>query len=133
MADDLERVRNHLARYCHVVDRENADTIAGLFWDDAVLDFNGRHEGAAAIRRCYADWIAAMREPVVGLRHLIYAPAIELDGDSATAETYFDADGHSRKRGTPIRLRGLYSDRLSRRDGHWRFAEREIRLFEPLD
>lgn len=123
---DREQIENHLARYCFTVDSGTAEAIAALFWDDARLDFNGVHTGVEAIRRCYADWIANMRDPVEGLRHLIYMPLIEIDGGHARAQTYVDADAHARKDGRAIRLRALYRDHLSRRDGEWRFAERHI-------
>ena len=123
---DRERIVNHLARYCFVVDRGTADEIAALFWDDARLDFNGIYNGYAEIRQCYAEWIARARDPVEGLRHLIHVPYIELDGDAARAVTYVDADCHVRRSGRTILLRATYRDRLSRRAGEWRFAERHI-------
>lgn len=129
---DRDDIANHLARYCFAVDHGTAEDIAALFWDDARLEFDGVHTGADAIRRCYAKWIATKRDPVEGLRHLLYVPLIELDGDHARAQTYVDADAHARKDGRPIRLRALYRDRLSRRDGEWRFAERRIVVMRRL-
>jgi len=63
---------------------------------------------------------------VEGLRHLVYVPRIEIDGDLAVAETYVDADCHVRKSGRTIHLRALYQDQLSRRNGEWRLSERRI-------
>jgi SnoaL-like domain len=129
---DRELIQNHLAKYCFVVDRESADAIADLFWEDARLDFNGIYSGRGEIRRCYAEWIKKARDPVEGLRHLIYVPLIEIDGDSAVAETYVDADAHVRKSGRTILLRSLYRDRLSKRHGEWRFADRHIVAMRSL-
>jgi hypothetical protein len=123
---DRDLIQNHLARYCFVVDRDSAEAIASLFWEDARLDFDGIHVGRDAIRRCYADWIRTKRDPVEGLRHLIYVPLIDVVGDEASAETYVDADAHTRRSGRTVQLRSLYRDRLSRRYGEWRFAERQI-------
>lgn len=125
-ASDHEQITGLIARYCPIVDREPAAVIADLFWDDAVLEFNGTHEGRAAIVAAYEDWIAKMREPVDELRHLIYQPAITVDGGRASAETYFDADAVTRKSRRLVELRGVYRDALERRDGVWRFARREI-------
>ena len=129
---DHELIQNHLARYCFAVDRDSAEAIASLFWEDARLEFEGIHVGRDAIRACYADWIRTKRDPVTGLRHLIYVPLIEIAGDQATAETYVDADAHTRRSGRPVRLRAVYRDRLSRRQGEWRFAERQIVLMSSL-
>ncbi len=123
---ERELIQHHLAKYCFAVDRDTAEEIAALFWDDARLDFNGSYTGREEIRQCYAEWIRKARDPVEGLRHLIYVPLIEIDGDHARAETYVDADAHIRKSGRTILLRALYRDRLSRRNGEWRFAERHI-------
>ena len=123
---DRELIQNHLAKYCFAVDRDSAEEIAALFWPDARLEFNGTHTGFEEIRLCYADWIRKMRDPVEGLRHLIYVPLIEIDGDHAVAKTYVDADAHARKSGRTIQLRALYRDRLTQRNGEWRFAERHI-------
>ncbi len=98
---DRDLIYNHLARYCFVVDRDDADAIADLFWEDAELEFGGRHSGREAIRRCYDEWIQTKRNPVVGLRHMIYLPLIELEGDEARTETYVDADAHTRRSGQP--------------------------------
>jgi hypothetical protein len=123
---DRDQIQNHLARYCFVVDTGTAEDIASLFWEDARLEFNGVHHGFEEIRRCYADWITKMREPVEGLRHLIYMPLIEIEQDRALTQTYADADAHVRKSGRTILLRALYRDRLTRRHGEWRFADRHI-------
>ena len=123
---DYEAIRNHLARYCFAVDHGSADEIAELFWDDARLEFDGTHLGRDAIRRCYAQWIRTKRDPVEGLRHLIYVPLIDIDGDEASTQTYVDADAHTRRSGRTVLLRSLYRDRLHRRDGQWRFVERHI-------
>ena len=114
LTPDYALIQNHLARYCFVVDRGTAEEIAALFWDDARLDFNGMHIGFDAIRACYANWIVKLRDPVEGLRHLIYIPLIELEGSHAVAETYVDADAHVRRSGRAIQLRALYRDRLTK-------------------
>ena len=123
---EREQIQNHLARYCFTVDRGTAEEIADLFWDDARLDFNGIYTGAKAIRQCYVEWIAQARDPVEGLRHLIYVPLIDVDGDRAQAETYVDADCHVRRSGRAIQLRSLYRDQLTKRNGEWRFSDRHI-------
>lgn len=125
-SSDYEQIQNHLARYCFAVDRDSAETIASLFWEDARLEFNGPHEGSEAIRQCYDEWIKTMRDPVEGLRHLIYVPRIDIDGDRAVAETYVNADAHARKSGRFIQLRAVYRDQLTKRNGEWRFSERHI-------
>ena len=126
---DFEQITAHLARYCHIVDNDDAETIAGLFWYDATLVLNGEHTGRAAIVTAYQDWIGWRREPVEQLRHMIFAPAIELDGDRASVRTYFNADCFSRKSKRAILIRGIYRDEMAKRGGEWRFLRREIDVY----
>ena len=130
--NDYQQIQHLIARYCLLADRGSADEIAATFWDDAALLFGrrSRNDGVENIRLGLQKWIEKMRDPVVGLRHLAHPPAIEIDGDRATAETYYDADGHSRKRRWPIHLRGVYRDRLEKRGGEWRFVERHIVIMD---
>lgn len=129
---DREAICDLIARYCLLADRAGAAELAALFCADGVLDFDGRHVGRAAVERAFARWIVEKRDPVAELRHLAYAPVVDLDGDTATAETYFDADGLAGRRRRPLRIRGAYRDRLRREGGVWRFAEHRIVLFSPL-
>jgi len=62
----------------------------------------------------------------------LHTPLIEIDGDTATAEAYYDADGHSKNKGRLIQLRGVYRDRLEKRSGEWRFIEREVQIWRSV-
>ena len=130
--NDFQQIQNLISRYCFVVDEGSAEEIAAMFWEDATLRFGRRsvNEGADGIRAGLSKWIGKMRDPVLGLRHLAHMPAIEIDGNRARVRTYYDADGHSRKRRRPIHLRGVYRDRLEKRDGEWRFVERHIVIMD---
>ena len=131
MASDQDLIRNLIARYCFIADREDADAMTDLFWENAELDFGGQYRGRTKIREAFEGWIRNMRDPVEGLRHLSFLPAIRFTGtDAATAETYFNADGRLRESGEAIHVRGLYRDRFERRRGAWRFAYRQIVVME---
>ncbi len=130
---DREQIHNLLAKYCFVTDRGSAEDMAALFWDDAVVKFgDNTNEGIEAVTAGFAAWIHKMRDPVEGLRHVLHTPCIEISGDHATAEAYYDADGHSRNKGRRISLRCLYRDRLEKRDGEWRFVAKEIQIWRSM-
>ncbi len=132
-ASDHEQIQSLLAKYCFATDRGTAEEMAALFWDDAVVQFGeNRNEGIEAVTAGFAAWIRKMRDPVEGLRHLLHTPCIDISGNHATAEAYYDADGHSRNKGRRISLRGLYRDRLEKRDGEWRFVAREIQIWRSM-
>ena len=81
-----------------------------------------RFEGRDAL----AGFLAAhSRAPDRWHKHLLFEPVITVDGDRATARSYFarlDADAN----GAPfVRAFGRYLDELVKgSDGRWRFAER---------
>ncbi|WOR15268.1 nuclear transport factor 2 family protein [Hyphomonas sp. FCG-A18] len=126
MLTEYEKIQNHLAKYCFLVDSGSVGEIVDLFWDDATLEFNGLHVGEEAIRACYTDWAERLKAPVEGLRHLLHMPVIEIESSHARSYSYADADAHSRRQGKPIQNRAMFEDKLVKRDGQWRFIERKI-------
>jgi hypothetical protein len=133
MHSDYDSIHKLLAKYCFLTDRGSAEEMASLFWEDALVRFGGdSNHGIESVTAGFAAWIRKMRDPVEGLRHVLHTPWINVDGDTATAEAYYDADGHSIKRGSSIHLRGVYRDRLEKRNGEWRFIEREIQVWRSM-
>ncbi|MEL6874840.1 MAG: nuclear transport factor 2 family protein [Pseudomonadota bacterium] len=133
MSGDHQQIQNLYAEYCFAVDRGTADDIAAFFWGDCYLNFGGNiHEGVDEARTGFAKWIAKMRDPVQGLRHCLYTPAITVTGERATAEAYYDADGHAGRKGKPIQLRGLYRSTLEKREGEWRFLKHEVQIWDSI-
>jgi len=133
LLSDYEQIKNLMAKYCLVTDRGSGADMAAFFWDDAVVNFNGReNQGVDAITRGFDSWIEKLRAPVEGLRHILHTPLIEIDGNQATAEAYYDADGHSMKKGKLIQLRGLYKDEFEKRDGEWRFKRKEVQIWRSI-
>lgn len=133
MLSDFEQIQNLLAKYCFATDQGTADDIAALFWEDAVVDFDGNvNAGIDEVRLGFEKWIARLRAPVENLRHLLHTPLIEIDGTTATAKAYYDADGHSKKKGRLISLRGMYCDQLEKRSDEWRFVRREVKIWRSI-
>ncbi len=133
MSSDYEQISNVLAKYCFATDRGTAEEIAAFFWEDAAVNFDGRiNTGIEEITMGFQKWISKLRDPVEGLRHNLYTPAIEIDSDTATSEAYYDADGHSKNKGKLIQLRGVYRDRLEKRRGEWRFIYREVQIWRSI-
>jgi hypothetical protein len=127
---DYEMIQNLLSAYCFKTDRGTAEEIGELFWADGRTVFDGNvHQGIETIVTGLQKWIDKRRAPLVGLRHMVHAPHIEIDGDTATSEVYYDADAHSKNRGKLIQLRGIYIDKLEKRNGEWRFIERETQIW----
>ena len=133
MTSDHQQIQTLLAEYCFATDTGSADDIAALFWDDCTVRFGENvNEGIDRARSGFARWIDKMRDPVEGLRHILHTPMIKIDGNRATAKAYYDADGHSKRKGKLIQLRGVYIDTLEKRGGEWRFLEKEVQIWRSV-
>lgn len=129
-------VRRVLERYMRYNDDGDLDGMLSLFAADAVYRVLGRemvgHDAIAAFlqelgfTRSTGRWTDPgheNRQP--RSMHLISNPVIDVDGDTAIAESDFvtlrrNADGDAE-----LGLVGRYRDRLRKgTDGEWRFAER---------
>lgn len=122
LAADRDAIRDLLARYTYHGDRGRVADLADCFAADGILEYPGKSpKGPKAIA---ASLSSGMRDPrLTFVRHHITNPLIAIDGDDATARSYFAVHGnfgpdHS----------GTYDDKLVRTAGGWRFAHRRVRI-----
>lgn len=134
LAADRDAIRDLLARYTYNGDRGRVDELAACFADDGVLEYPGASPtGPQAIAASLGSGTGNPRLTFV--RHHITNPLITIDGNAATARSYFAVNSnfgpdHS----------GTYDDRLTRTAAGWRFAHRRVRvdwqaegsLFRPM-
>jgi hypothetical protein len=120
----IAEIRNVQERYCRGIDRADADILRTVYWED------GRDEHGVFVgdREEYIAWvIPVVRERFAALQHVLGQTYTELDGDFASAETYFVQ--HSlRPDGVTFASPGRYIDRLERRNGEWRVLERKTMM-----
>jgi hypothetical protein len=124
--EDERAVLHTLHRYAHCIDYGLEDEWVDLFTEDGVYNrftTGIRHEGREEIRKFIPTHT---RAPEKYHKHFMVEPIITLNGDEATAESYWARvdDGDS---GPFILSFGRYRDHLVRcPDGRWRFKERRI-------
>lgn len=122
LAADRDAIRHLLATYTYNGDRGRIAELGACFAPDGVLEYPGnRGFGPDGV---LAALTSGTRNPALSfVRHHITNPLIELDGDSATARSYFTV--HS---DIGVDHSGTYSDKLVRTDQGWRFAHRLVRV-----
>lgn len=119
-----------LYRYAHTIDVGDSDGWADCFTQDGVFNVTTRVAGYTPYRiqgrEQLRDFVEHhTRPPGLWHKHMIVEPIIDIDGDTATGETYFlvlmDHED------VPIvRVFGRYIDTLRKEaDGQWRFVERQ--------
>ncbi len=122
---DRIAIEDCLYRYCHAVDRCDAELLRSVYWPDATDDhvfWQGNAE--AFVEFCMP--ILKSRDQTM---HSITNVLIRIDGDEARVQSYYRAyERLRRKDGTPndVTMYGRYLDRMEKRGEEWRIAERKV-------
>jgi hypothetical protein len=122
---DKQDIAECLARFSRGMDRFHRDIYLSAFWEDGEMAA-GPFVGSPA--DCW-EWAVPMHEAgQVLTHHALLQTTIDLDGDTAHAETYYQFVGRNRDESIWI-AGGRYVDRLERRfmpngAGEWRIALR---------
>ncbi len=116
-----------LHAYGRAIDWQDREGLAGLFWPDATIDlgfFAGG--GVEVVEFLLANAVRSQRR-----FHMTSNILLRVEGASALADSccVTHAVGPDKARGQGWQLfLGRYLDRLERRGGEWRFAERRFLL-----
>jgi 3-phenylpropionate/cinnamic acid dioxygenase small subunit len=124
--DDDNAIRNLIYRYARGVDDRDMDGVLACFTDDADVALEGAPEGIVDLRSFYAG---LFQEGPGGIgeasTHLMANVLVEVDGDSAHAETQAVA---YLLRGDTVMVRGIrYDDACARTPAGWRIERRRHR------
>jgi hypothetical protein len=116
---DERDIRRLLAEYAHGCDRCDGALMGSVYVEDS-WDDHGHVQASGA------EFARVMTEEIIPgscetLSHLLGQSLIELDGDTARAETYYLAVTRGTLDDKPVcnQLGGRYVDRLERVDGRW--------------
>ena len=124
---DEAEIRRLLYAYCRAVDRGDLVALRALYHPDAIDDHTGVYSGPVdGFIEMLGESLA--KAEVTCTRHCLSNITIELDGDVAISESYFDAYDQRQvdDRVVDEVMAGRYLDRLERREGTWRIAARRV-------
>lgn len=119
---DRDAIRHLLATYTYNGDRGRLADLAACFAEQGTIEYPGATAtGPEAIAKSLSS--GAPNPERTFVRHHTSNPLIDVDGDSATARSYFavysnNGPDHS----------GTYNDKLIRTPSGWRFAFRQVRI-----
>ena len=118
---DRQDIEECVSRYAHGLDRHDEALIADVYHPDA-KDWHGPFAGAIPE---FVTWVNALHERKTRAHtHNITTHWCELQGDRAFADSYVIFVLYLRERDVVMMGSGRYIDRLERRAGHWKIAER---------
>jgi len=129
---DRQAILDCLNRYARGLDRRDLDMLRSVFHEDATDHHGGSMTYHPAAEALITDWETRDIHRTFS-QHLIINTSIDLDGDIAHAESYFQLIT-GLKPGVKLdqpRLMvggGRYVDRFERREGAWRIARRVLVL-----
>ena len=119
---DREQIRDLSRRYMRGLDRLDLALLAAVFAEDATVDY-GFFKGSA---QDFVDFAHQALKDHLANHHMIGQMLVELDGNRAVGEIYFQAfhriveDGEEKD----LFISGRYVDRYVRRNDEWKIAFR---------
>lgn len=130
--EDKEEIRNLRYRYHQCINDDRFDLIAGLYTDDAVVEIGyvlsavGREQISAAFE--------AMPKGVKFLKQFIHNHMVDVNGDTATGESYFEAK-YAALDETSLVVAGKYDEDYLRTPNGWLIRRMMVELYftTPLD
>lgn len=122
---DKQEIHEVLMRYCRGIDRGDLDLVLSAFHHDAVDNHTGEAE------RAYERFPRVLSQAATNVRgtsHILCNELIEVHGEVAASESYLLAYHRIAVESRLLDwiLGARYVDRLERRQGEWRIANRIV-------
>lgn len=119
---DRQEIYDLLCRYCRGIDRWDRALLRSVYHDDAT-DHRGFFTGSAD---AFCDFAMATLKDIASCQHMLGNALIEIDGDVAFGEIYFQAHHRIIENGLEkdFFVGGRYVDRYEKRAGTWKIAHR---------
>ena len=122
-------IENLIATYAELVDDADFAGVGTLLADATFAGGAGFVRGGDAIENMLRDNLIVYEDGTPRTKHVITNVAIELDDQAGTAisRSYFTALQALPDLALQPIVSGRYHDRFERRNGQWRFVERQVR------
>ena len=123
-------VENLIAAHAELVDDGDFAGLGALLADATFTGSGAPVSGPDAIEKMFRDMLIVYADGTPRTRHVTTNVAIEVDEEAGTAvsRAYFTVLQAVPGLALQPIVSGRYRDRFERRDGHWRFAERHVRV-----
>jgi hypothetical protein len=121
---DKQAISEVIYRYCRGLDRMDVDLTLSCWHEDGTDDHGALFCGTA---REFVEWLWPVHAAMERTQHTIHNIFIEVDGDTAGAESYYIVHLRTRSPDGPIDIvsGGRYCDHFERRGGLWKIRHRQ--------
>ncbi|MFV0315999.1 MAG: nuclear transport factor 2 family protein [Microthrixaceae bacterium] len=119
---DRDAIRDCIGRYARGVDRADEELLRCAYHPDATEDHGAYIGGLDGL----IGFLSMAHARFDGYQRYVTNTTIDLDGDTAHAESYYLCVLRRDERDRLVANGGRYVDRLERRDGQWRIARRVV-------
>lgn len=122
---DRVAIEDCLHRYCHAVDRCDADLLRTVYWPDGTDD----HGFWAGNAMDFVDFCIPILKSRGQTLHAISNIIMRIEGDEARVQCYYDAiERVIGKEGgaNDVTFLGRYLDVFERRGGEWKIGRRKV-------
>jgi hypothetical protein len=124
---DRIAIEDCLHRYCHAVDRCDADLLRSVYWPDATDD----HVFWSGNAMEFVDFCIPVLRSRDQTLHAVSNVMMRVTGDEARVQCYYNAlERVVRRDGTrnDVTFLGRYLDRFAKRGGEWKIAHRRVMM-----
>jgi hypothetical protein len=129
-ADDWHAIETLIMTYAERVDLGDYAGVAELFAHGTYRAEHGgavtSQEGSDAVRGTFEQMVRRYDDGTPRTKHVTTNVMVDLDGDTATARSYYTVFQQTDVLPLQPIIAGRYHDRFERVDGAWRFADRLI-------
>jgi len=132
--EDIEAIKKLKATYAYFADTGNWQGMVNLYTDEAVVEFvsMGRYEGKSEITGFFRDMLP---RALPFMTHMFHNPVIEVKGEKATGEWYFEVPATHAPTNRAVWMVGKYEEEYVKVSGEWKFKKilAEFYFYTPYD
>jgi 3-phenylpropionate/cinnamic acid dioxygenase small subunit len=123
-------IENLIATYAELVDDGDFAGLGALLADATFTGSGAPVSGAGAIERMFRDMLIVYEDGTPRTKHVTTNVILDADEGAGTATARSYVTVFQARPGLSLQaiMSGRYQDRFERRDGHWRFTERRVRI-----
>lgn len=124
---DRVAIEDVLHRYCHAVDRCDADLLRTVYWPDGSDD----HVFWSGNAMDFVDFCIPILKSRDQTLHAISNVMMRITGAEARVQCYYNAIERVRRKDgavNDVTFLGRYLDRFEKRGGEWKIAQRKVMI-----